>query len=231
MNQQQSNTLEWLKEIQKFLDERAAELPGLSATGMRKKFDDTVEEVAKLAATQTSADLRAMSTTQRIRGLTTALIDHHMTHVARVAKVALPPGPELVPLGVPKRAVTGERLAARARGMATEAQKYESTFVQAGLPSDFIQQLRDAADALTGLIGQRKQSAAERGAATKLLTTEIKEAKKVVQVLDAFVKTTGKNNAKVLVTWKIVRKRRQQASTPTPANEQEAIATPTGAAA
>ena len=231
MDLKQSNRLQWLKEVQKFLDERAAELPGLSTTGMRKKFDDAVEEVSKLAATQTSADLRAMSTTRRLHSLTAALIEHHMTHVARIAKVALPPGPELVPLGLPKRAVTGERLAARARGMATEAQKYESTFVAAGLPSDFIQQLRDSADALTGLISQRKQSIAERGAATKLLGTEIREACRVVRVLDGFVKTTGKDNPKLLVTWNIVKKQKQQTYTPASADSEDAIATPAGAAA
>jgi hypothetical protein len=124
---------------------------------------------------------------------------------------------------------TGERLAAKARGMATEAEKYEGAFVTAGLPGDFIKQLRDAADALTSLISQRKQSAAERGAATKLLRAELREAKKVVLVLDGFVKTAAKDNPKLLVTWKILKRLRRQ--TVTPPEAPVTTETSTGAAA
>jgi hypothetical protein len=194
-------------------------------------FDETVEELKQLAATQTAADLRAMSSTRKIHSLTTDLIEHHMKHVARVAAVALPPGPELVPLSLPKKPVKGERLAARARGMATEAKKNEATFIDAGLPLDFIQQLRDAADSLSGLISQRKQSIADRGAATKMLNRQVNEAGKVVKVLDAFVRTTGKDNQKLLETWKILKRPRQQASTTTSAESQPTDTTPTGAAA
>ncbi len=230
MNRQQSDTLQSLKEVQRFLVDRAAELPGLSETGMRKKFDDTVTELSKLAATQTSADLRAMSTTRKIYSLTTDLIEHHMSHIARIAAVTLPPGPELAPLALPKKRIqAGERLAAKARGMATEAEKYEAIFVDAGLPSDFIQQLRDAAEALTSLISLRKQSVAERGAATKLLRAQTSEAKKVVRVLDGFVQTAAKGNTKLLVTLKILKRlRRQSVTSPdAPISSQ----TSTGAAA
>ena len=230
MNRKQSDTLQSLKEVQQFLIERAAELPGLAETGMRKKFDDTVTELSKLAATQTSAELRAMSTTRKIHSLTTELIEHHMSHIARIAAVTLPPGPELAPLALPKKRIqTGERLAAKARGMATEAQKYQAIFIDAGLPIDFIQQLRDAADALTSLISLRKQSVAERGAATKLLRAQTQEAKKVVRVIDGFVQTAAKGNTKLLVTWKILKRlRRQTVASP----ETQDISPPsTGAAA
>jgi hypothetical protein len=99
---------------------------------MRKRFDEYVEELTRLADTQTAADLAAMSATRRVYGLTQALINHHMTHVARIAAVELPPGPELATLAMPKSTITGERLASKARGMATQAAKCESTFIAAG---------------------------------------------------------------------------------------------------
>jgi hypothetical protein len=210
----QSGILQGLKDMQKFLDERAAELPGLGETGMRKKLDDITADLTSLAATQTSSGLASMSLTMKINALTKDLIDHHMSHVARIAAVELPPGPELVPLGMPKKYVAGERLVARARGMATQAVKFESTFITAGLPKDFIKQLRDAADTLSALFSDRKQNVADRGAATKLLVTNIQEVRKVVKVLDGFVKTTAKDNPRLLVTWKILKRLRQTGNVP-----------------
>jgi hypothetical protein len=93
--------------------------------------------------------------------------------------------------------------------MATEALKHESTFIEAGLPGDFVKQLRDTADTVSALIAERRQRVAERAAATEQLITQIREARRVVRVLDAFVLTTGKDNVELIVAWKILKRVRQ----------------------
>jgi hypothetical protein len=221
MDIKQGNLLESLKEIQKFLDEHQAELPGVSDTGMRKQLDKAIADLKQLAATQTANDLAAKSVTRKLGMLSETLIEHRMAAVARIAAVALPPGPEIAPLSKPKANQTRERLVALARGMAREAKKFESTFVEAGLPLDFIAQLDASADQLAELLSERKQRTADRGAATKLLDTQIQEARRVVRVLDSFVKTAARDNEMLLVTWKILKRPSRSsfgtaAPTPTP---------------
>jgi hypothetical protein len=225
----QSNLLQSLNEVQKFIDEHAAELPGVGESGMKKKFDETLAELARLGETQTAAELAAMSATRRVNVITQDLIEHHMSHVANIAAISLPPGLELAPLALPSEFQRGERLAAKARGMATAAQKFESTFIDAGLPKDFIQRIREEASSLSALIVERKQSVAARGAATKLMRTNIREARKLVKVLNGFVKTAAKGNTELLLTWRILKRLRRPAVV-TPV-VQTTVPTPTGATA
>lgn len=230
MELKQSNTLQSLKEVQKFLDEHSAELPGVNDTGMRKKFDEVVAELTRLAATQTSADIGALTATREVAVITQDLVQHHMAHVANIASLELPPGPALAPLALPSDNQKGERLAARARGMATAAEKFASTFISAGLPADFIEQLRQSANALSKLIVERKQNAATRGAATKLMRTNIKEARKMVKVLNGFVRTAAKGNTELLITWRILKRLRQPAVAAPVAATEATPSTPAGAA-
>jgi hypothetical protein len=226
----QSNLLQSLKEVQKFLDEHGPRLGVVNQTGARKKLDDAVVEITQIAAVQAGAGMAARSATRTLLGLTASLVNHHMKPIARIAAAELPPVPELAPLSLPKENQTGERLVALARGMAAEAAKYESTFVHAGLPLDFIKQLDAAADALAAAVGYRKQRLGERGGATEMLDVQLKAARKVVKVLDAFVKTAGKDDVSLLASWKIV-KRLRQPSTKAPAATAIPAAPASGGAA
>jgi hypothetical protein len=224
----QSNLLQSLKEVQQFLDENSAELPGVADTGIKKKFDETVNELMKLGETQTAAEIAGQTATRRLAVITQELIEHHMSHVANIAALELPPGPALAPLSFPSEFQKGERLVARARGMATAAEEFKSTFLNAGLPQDFIEKLRGTADELSALIGERKQSVAARGAATKLLRSNIRDARKLVKVLNGFVKTAARGNKKLLLAWSILKRLRQPAIPATPT--ETPASTPTGAA-
>lgn len=206
MQIRQGNILQSLKSIQRFLDDHSAELAGIAETGARRKLDDLVTKLSGTAVVQSGSRLAARSATRKLRVLTQALLDHHMAPIARIAKAELPPTPALAPLGMPKARETNERLVALARAMAGEAAKFRDTFIHAGLPEDFIEQLRAAADALAVFLGERKQYEADRGAATKTIITTLAEARKVVDVLDSFVKTRAQHDASLRAAWKIVKR-------------------------
>lgn len=229
MELRQGQMLLTLKEIQSFLDSHAAQLGGLAETGARKKLDQSIAALTSLATAQSGNSFAEQSATQRQRGLTRALVVDHMEPIAVIAAADLPPTPEIAPLAMPKKSMTGERLVARARGMAVEAAKFEATFVQAGLPQDFVKQLLDAADALAGAVTERKQYRADRGAATKGMPQGLIAANKVVRVLDRFVKKTAREDAQLLAAWKIVKRnprRRGQKATPATTAATEVAATP-----
>ena len=56
------------------------------------------------------------------------------------------------------------------------------------MPDDFVQQLGAAADAMLNALSERAQSRGKRGGATKGLGTKLAHGRRLVQVLDAFVK-------------------------------------------
>lgn len=205
----QARKLQSLKEIQRFLDDHASALGGLASTGMRRRLDQSIISLARMATAQTSNALASQSATQKVRLLTGELLTYHMAPISRIAGIALPHLPELGPLGMPPARETGERLVAVARGMAAEAAKYQTTLVQAGLPDDFIGRLTEATEALAVAIADRKQRQAHRGAATRLLARGLVEARKVVNVLDAFVKAAARGDDTMLATWKIVKRQRK----------------------
>lgn len=206
MEIRQGNILQSLKAVQRFLDDHSAELAGIAETGARKKLDDLVTKVSGTAVVQTGSHLAAKSATRKLRVLTKALLEYHMAPIARIAKAELPPTPEIAPLGMPKSRETRERLVAKARAMVSEARKFEPTFIEAGLPKDFIAELQAAADALGAFLGERRQYEADRGSATGMLAERLAEARKVVDVLDSFVTTRAKDDPSIRSAWKIVKR-------------------------
>ena len=155
-----------------------------------------------------------------------------MAPIAHIAGAELPPTPELAPLAMPKTRQNGERLIGQARGMAAEAAKYESTFVQAGLAPDFIQQLLAAADALAAAIGDHKLRKGDRGGATEALAKQLSAGRKVVKVLNDFVQKTGQDDIALLGAWRIVKRLRQASAVKeVAASEAAPAAATTGGAA
>jgi hypothetical protein len=201
----QDYNLKSLKAMQKFLDDHAAELAGIGETGTRKRFDQMITELEGLAADQSASRLAAKSATQNQHVLTRRVL-MRMEAISKIAGAELPPIPELAPLAMPKGKETGERLVAVARGVYREAAKFADTFIAAGLKQDFLEQLTAATDALGGCIAIRRQREAARGAATESLVRKLASARKIVDVLHAFVKDAAENNNELLAAWKRVKR-------------------------
>lgn len=209
MNTRQSDLLLSLKEIQSFLDEHSAKLPGINRSGTRKKLDAAVVELAEAAVIQSGSALAAKSATSKQNILVQQLRDEHMWPIARLAAIELAPLPEISPLAMPKGTQTGERLVADARGMADEAEKFEPTLIEAGLPGDFLEEIRGAADALADWLVMRKQHRAKGGGATEVMTRQVAQARKIIRGLDVCVRKEGKEDTALLGAWKVVKRLRQ----------------------
>jgi len=216
----QGSVLESLRGVQQFLNDNADKLAGVVKTGARQKLDDAIVELTAHAFDQQGSNLAAQGNTKQGRALQLVLRRDHMAPIARIARADLPPTPAVEPLKMPKGKPTVERLAALAGGMASAAAPFADVFISAGLPTDFIAQLNAATDAMLSEVSQRTQNRGKRGTATTDLKRKLGRARRIVHVLDAFIKTALKDEPGLLSGWNIVKRVRRttnQPETPSPA--------------
>ena len=220
MQTAQGNTLQSLRAVHAFLDENAAKLAGVVNSGARQKLDDTIAQLATHASDQTGHNLAAQGATQKKAALRAALLRDHMAPIARIAAAELPASPEVEPLKMPRGTPATETLASLAYGMAQAAAPFSAAFIAAGLPQDFVAQLTGAADAMVAAINEHTQSRGKRGGATMGLKEELSKGRKIVHVLDAFVKSALKDDPPLLANWNMVKRVQRptgRAASPSPA--------------
>jgi hypothetical protein len=222
MQTRQGNMLQSLQSVQAFLEENADALSGVVKTGARQKLAEAIQLLASHRTDQTSSNLASQGATKKQLTLRHALLRDHMQAIARIASADLPPTPEIEPLRMPKGKPTAQRLAAAAYGMAKAAEPFAAQFVAAGLPADFIAQLTAATDAMIASGEERLQSRGRRSGATVDLSAKLTAGRKIVHVLDAFVKSALRDEPGLLANWNVVRRVRRVSTraadgTPTPA--------------
>ncbi|MDB4899741.1 MAG: hypothetical protein JWN53_1549 [Gemmatimonadetes bacterium] len=204
MQAKQNNKLETLHHIQAFLVENTARLPRLAGAGILRSFDEAVTEISTLAQTQAGGGVAAQGTTRQHRTLRDALVRDHMAPVATIAAVALPSTPELAPLRLPRSRMSAANLALAAHAMADTAEQHQAVFVAAGLPADFGPQLGAAADAMMESLRHRSQTVSVRRGATTSMNARFLAARKVVSVIDRFVRSDLKDQPVLLASWRSV---------------------------
>jgi hypothetical protein len=225
MNKSQAPMLQSLRAVERFLDIHAPLLGNVPETGARQDLADMVTQLAAHVATQSASAINAQSSTQRQRELRDEVVNGHMAPIARIAASKLPNTPALKPLRMPKGEPGVEKLAAHARGMGEAASQHAAVFVAAGLPVDFVAQLNATVDAMLGAVQSRTQSKGALTGATSGLKITLAQARKVVGVLDVFVKRALKDNPSLLANWNTVQ-RVQLTGTARTASETEEPASP-----
>jgi hypothetical protein len=202
----QAHSLETLRAVQRFLDDHDAELPGVSVTGARQKLDEIVDTLDMHAAMQVGAGIAAVMSTRTQRKLELVLRRDHMTPIARIARAELPRIPEFAPLRLPRGRYTLDRLAAHAYAMAEVASGHHDVFVHVGLPTDFTDRLRTAADDMLAARTSRTERKGDRAQATTGFRYTLSAGRKTVGVLDAFVQTAAADDPALRASWAAVKR-------------------------
>jgi hypothetical protein len=205
----QGNMLQSLRTVQAFLEENAATLTDVVKTGARQRLDDAIAELSVHVTDQTGSALASQGATLKQHTLRRALLHDHMAPISRIARSDLPQTPEIEPLKMPRGRSTTEKLAAAAFGMAKAATPFAGVFIAAGLPADFVARLDAAADALVVSLSDRAQSRGKRSGATKGLKSQLASGRKIVHILDAFVKSALKDDPALLTNWNAVKRVRK----------------------
>lgn len=201
MQTRQGSMLQSLRNVEAFLEQHADVLANVMQTGARQKLADAVAALATHVADQTGNTIASRGATKAQYALRQVLVHDHMAPIARIAFAELPPTPAIAPLRMPARSIGAEKLAAAAYGMAQAAEPHAAVFVSAGLPVDFLAQLTGATDAMLQSIGDRARNSSNRRTATKGLQAKLSAGRKIVRVLDAFVRTALKDDPALVAGW------------------------------
>ena len=201
----QGNMLRSLHSVQGFLNENADKLGGVISTGSRAMLDTAIAELEEHAAMQDGRTRLERGAVAIQRARRQALLRDHMAPIDRIARLLLPDLPDLVALRLPKGHPSVERLVALAGGMAEAAEPHAAAFIRTGRKPTFIADLRAAADALLHALQDRYVSRSKVRMATSALQTGMSHARKVVNVLDALMRSELANDPDLLAGWNLAR--------------------------
>lgn len=129
------------------------------------------------------------------------LVAHHMAPIAKVARALNGTVPGIGVLSLPKGHVPMSEVITAALAMAEKAEIYKDVLVESGLPADFIEQLRQAAEALEASFDGRGLARASWVAATKGVGSELALGRRVVAIIDAVVTRQIRSEPAKLAEW------------------------------
>jgi hypothetical protein len=206
MRFRQTRVLITCRGTQGFLDDNSDLLAAVNRSGARRTLDNVVAQLSEHAVTQEVGTRMSKGETANQKALRVVLRFHHMKPIAEVARMRLRDVPNFIALKLPPSGSRGAALIAAAGGMADAAAPYVATFIDAGLEEDFLEQLRQAADAVRRSLDDRAQSVRKRAGATQGLRVEEKRGTGILRLLDALVIPKLGTNDRLIAEWKAARK-------------------------
>lgn len=206
MQTKQGHELTSLLGVQAFLADRVEQLPEAANSGARRKLDEIIAQLSADATNQAGGTLAAQGETQHQHALRHALVRFHIAPLVCIARAELAHTPEIEPFRMPRGLPPVPKLAAAAYGMAEAAARHASVFIAAGLPDDFAEQLTGAADALMESLSKRTQHRGTVRGATTGIRNRLVAGRRIVRVLDAFVRRTAHDDLALLAGWDSVKR-------------------------
>ena len=201
MQSKQSRTLKAFERVQVFLDTNAAVLGAIPTSAPRLALDAVVTSLAGNASDQGTAKIQTRGATASQASLRRALIVTNMRPVAAIAKDKASDIPSVTALVMPKAKVNVMQLVADANAMADAATPYEQTFIDAGLPTDFLAKLRAAAAALNGASTLQGTSKSNSVKATTGVLAEQQKGRSTLNILNTLVQSALAGNTPLLAQW------------------------------
>ena len=203
----QSRVLEAIRRARDFLDKYTTLLDVVNKSGARKTLDDVVTQLTENAVNQDNGARVSKGETANQRTLRLAIRFNYIKPINEVAKLKLRDVPNFKKtFAMPPSDARGPRIAAAAVAMADAATPFAQTFIDAGLPADFITQLRDAAETLNVSLDNRAQGQGKRAGASRGLRQEERRGRGVLKLLDALVIPKLGTNDKLIAEWNTARK-------------------------
>jgi hypothetical protein len=219
MRRREGEVLQAIAAAHEFIG-RHAQLATVSQAGAYRELGECLARVRDHAVGQVSGTIAGQSATQAARAARRSLMEQHMTPVARIADMLLERRVEATGLRMPTSYLASQQLIAYARGMAATAKRFKDDFVEAGLPTDFLEQMEESIQHFGDVSIQRKQHHAQRGGATHGVRVELSRARKLLKVMDAFVTREVRDDQALMAEWKVVKR------LPRPKKARVALSTP-----
>ena len=229
MKTTQTNMLASLLNVQAFLQTNATTFAGVVTTGTKQELDDAIVTLSGHASDQAQTLIEAQGATQTQESLRAELLQFHMAPINRIAKLKLGNTPELTPFRMPNGTIPILKLKADADGMAAAATTYSAIFIAAGLPADFIAQLKTVATAMVNARTARSETSKRRQGVTRSLQAMLTIGRRAVHVLDPLVRKVIGKDPGLLTNWtaaKRVPRTGSSTTAATPAAAAAVVSTP-----
>jgi hypothetical protein len=205
MKYEQGRVLEALRSVQVFLDKHGEALGEVTRSGARKNVDECVADLQAHAVQQDGGRRKAIGETAHQRELRLAL-RFAMRPIVEVAAARLRETPQFAALRMPSYRLRGMAMVAAAHAMAEAATAHVAVFTDDGLPADFLEQLRKAADTVSASYDTRRDSQTARMGATRGLKEAERRGRKALRVVDSLVVPALGHDDALLTAWRAARR-------------------------
>lgn len=166
----------------------------------------TVEALTGLAAEEEAQNRAVRGAEADTARLKWELVTREMRHVTLIAKSAIPDVVKMTAALRPPVQKDHEGILAAADAMGKAAAQYKDILVERGLPSDFIEELRKATDALRKAIDARGIAIGQRRKAGEALRDVFLRGKRVVDALTVVVARRYRDDIATIAEWNQVRR-------------------------
>jgi hypothetical protein len=216
MNATQKRIYQSLLRVDSFLHEtegtapgaEPAEPDGLLVEPHREALARLVDRIGRQAMEQDATVRLCRTETKRRHGLMRELRLWHMRPIAEVARATLDEtmSTRETALRMPRRRMDAMGLVAAAGAMAQAAAPHRALLVRQGLPADFIERLERAAAAVQRTLVARSEQVARRAGATAGVAADLRQGRRLVRLVDAFMARRLDADPVRLAEWKNVKR-------------------------
>jgi hypothetical protein len=201
MQSRQGQLIDTGRHVLAFIDENEAVI-GPDIAPSRKNLEDALSQLTIMAVTQDGGRLKSKGATARQKSLRVSLRTNFMKPIADLAKLKLGDVPEMGALVMPGKQLGATRLVAAAHAMADAAQAHADVFTQVGLPADFIDNLRAAADAVTTSLDGRQEQIGATKSATAGIKQQETQVRALFKLISSLIIPRLGNDLALLTKWK-----------------------------
>ncbi|HEY4304194.1 MAG TPA: hypothetical protein VGM82_07000 [Gemmatimonadaceae bacterium] len=127
-----------------------------------------------------------------------------MTPIARIARADLPRTEEFQVLRMPSGRVTASQLTVAATTMARIAEQNTPTFVAAGMPAGFVDEMLAAIESLRALHEAALLERGKRHAATRGIDADTLDARRTLRALDSLTAVELRRDPALFAEWTAV---------------------------
>lgn len=201
MKSKEKLVIESLLRVQAFLGENPAPAPA-SYAEPKAVLDEVIGQLGEHTGAQVLGLQLSKAQQKRQAAAARKLRDHHLRPIATIAQSAVDVDPGIADaFKLPSGNAGVLRLIASADAMREAAAPIAASFVTAGRPADFVEQLAAAITALRDMVGGRGTILGTHVGAKAGIKQQLRRGRLAVKRLDSIVRVAFEGNDVVLARW------------------------------
>ena len=201
MQSRYSQLLAELRRGQAFLDTDWNVFITVNSGGARMALNEVTVELAGQAQSQSRHRTGRTGERRSEHKLARALRRQHIRPIVKVAKLTMPGIAQLDALRVPPEGSNNTELVTAALAIGDVVAPHHAELVAAGLPGDFLDGLRTAADGLLGAIAVKGGHFRQQVGATGAIDKTVIKSRRVVTAVDALTRAAVAEDDPILKEW------------------------------